>query len=681
MDDYSNPKRAAKLRAKTCGEKPNESKCESDEVDAIVDEALEILEAVGEGSDDEDEGDGNGEEDEGPTPGSTRRMHSSCKTPPSPSPNRRRSARAAARTDTPNYDMRYFTFVSPIALIFSGWLIVSRYHPGDAILKPNAPATIAAMAKAQTKRSTSNDTLWTTKGEAVSPGDTNTKSTIGSNLTFSKLMEIAIPVLPSWKSTAPSAHRKMKKDSRTKTPAKIYRKASNKSVKSQVILDQPSEFESEDDHDDTTPAAWSNLQNPYTHNQPIDFEALSFLDKTIYSLQKGAPAEGKTLPVPWQEVKQILFDEGEITMDELNSKAGTVWLKARYEGLCLGIEMFFRSKAEPASKMDWSLSYVEGSGVFDKKIGHRYWRHKVQSVVQPISTSITAGTSKTSETAVADNGVPETGDEGEVEQESDRAMDDRTANTHDSASNTDHNRSIHTGSENYKLPNAKATKQGKTSFEELDEDHDKTLVESMCGGARNPSSDIFMDGAELGQLLSSAESVAATSPELQPTCPESDPLHARIFGFTPVNGPTVRTSSQPNPVQHRERDLYSTNSSPHIRKRKSMLTWDKTKARTTLDTVSIYEDQPGRTPLVKRIVSCNPASPGTDLPKENLEEIDDSSQRSSQHSSRIRTPQTRRHRDAVTTPVGSRIVPQGNNVFPPHPSLFGGPAGARSPVF
>ena len=93
----------------------------------------------------------------------------------------------------------------------------------------------------------------------------------------------------------------------------------------------------------------------------------------------------------------------------------------------------------------------------------------------------------------------------------------------------------------------------------------------------------------------------------------------------------------------------------------------KRKAPLELSTsVSVHEDTPGGTPRIRHIIANNPPSPGTDIPKENLQN-ENEAEHSSQVSVSVRTPQAPRFRwgTAASSPFRFR-------------SLFGGPAGPRS---
>ena len=90
--------------------------------------------------------------------------------------------------------------------------------------------------------------------------------------------------------------------------------------------------------------------------------------------------------------------------------------------------------------------------------------------------------------------------------------------------------------------------------------------------------------------------------------------------------------------------------------------------------VIVHEDPPGRTPLVKKVVRTNPVSPGTDIPKENLEgdgSVGDSSQ--------VETgmPQTRRQHRATGT-SSTRRVRVATTATPHYNSPSSSPASSRT---
>ena len=152
-----------------------------------------------------------------------------------------------------------------------------------------------------------------------------------------------------------------------------------------------------------SPPPSSNLRNPHLGKISLDYNELGQFDQLIYSLQKGAPVYGNTLPLSWRTVKQALFDCGNITLDELNSEDATKWLKLRYECLRLGIEAFFKSKPEIAFKNDWTFFQYEGFDAFDKTPGRKYWKHHRHSIFNSTTRTINTNYHELKEVADTDD--------------------------------------------------------------------------------------------------------------------------------------------------------------------------------------------------------------------------------------------------------------------------------------
>jgi hypothetical protein len=346
----------------------------------------------------------------------------------------------------------------------------------------------------------------------------------------------------------------------------------------------------------------------------------------------------------WQEVKRVLFDHGEITLDELHSEEATKWLKARYESVRLGVEAFFGIKvSESSDQNDWTLFHTERFDVFDKQQGSRYWKHRRLSVVSPMT--MRASYRETGE-------VAETDDEGGG---------DGGGNQFDIYKDA-----VDSGAA------ASVVKAG-TSGADGDGIEGNIFVDL-------PGVGTVMDDEELGKLLSPVTQYFTDTPPSVPHSP-SEKLVSNVLddGQTDnVNkgpcceaiGPSHSTQSTSEPglrdaiqpiINHYIADINrmasaNSTSTSTSRKRKSR---PEPKA-----TVNIHEDLPGGNPLT---TANNPPSPGTDIPKENIYEngtVDHSSQIS------ITTPRTHRQRAATTSPIPFRYVA--------YSSVFGGHAGPSS---
>ena len=428
-----------------------------------------------------------------------------------------------------------------------------------------------------------------------------------------------------------------------------------------------------------SPPPLSNLRNPHLGKISLDYNELEQFDQLIYSLQKGAPVHGNTLPLSWQTVKQTLFDRGEITLDELNSEEATRWLKLRYECLRLGIEAFFKSKPEKADKNDWTFCQYEGFDAFNKKPGRKYWKHHGHSIFRPSTTTINAYHHKLME-------VADTDDEKERRRGRGRAIpnnqvnalvDQPTLSAIDPSKLGDHitKKGGLTESSNY--VGEEGLHEVKTPIIDLEDwmDEDSTLVETMHG-EQIVSTKGIMSHEELVKAIpdfmnepSNNLHVANVTIPSKSNTNSDQPLNPHR---TPNHGAPGSSSctTQPSPPHAHSRGFQAVNkviqgnlpneSNPHPIKRPK-----STKRKTStipFPSVSVHEDTPGSTPRIRHLIANNPPSPGTDLPKENLQ---NEAENSSQVSVSVRTPQAPRFHWATATTS-------------PFRSLFAGPPGPHS---
>ena len=401
----------------------------------------------------------------------------------------------------------------------------------------------------------------------------------------------------------------------------------------------------------------------------FDYNGLEHFDQLIYSLQKGAPVHGNTLPLSWQTVKQTLFDCGGITLDELNSEEATKCLQLRYECLQIGIEAFFESKPETADKDDWTLYRYEGFDAFDKNPDTKYWKHHRHSIFSPSTTSINDDQHEPME-------IAETDDEKEAHRGQEEATpynqfdaleDQLTVSASDQSGWEGCETDDGGPEEDSNHVNERESQEGETTIVDLEHwgSEDDTLVETMQG-EEVVSSEGLMSPGELGKTiadfldepLSNPHVAKVTTPSLSitnsdhrtpdhgapgsPCATNASSAHMFLTGFQAIN--KVMVGKLPNegiPLLPKS-----------SKKRKA--------APEPEAEVEVHEDAPGGTPRIKHMIANNPPSPGTDLPKENLQE-------EAEHSSQvsIRTPQTPRLRWGTETS--------------PFRSLCGGPPGPQSP--
>ena len=406
----------------------------------------------------------------------------------------------------------------------------------------------------------------------------------------------------------------------------------------------------------------------------LEYNELGQFDQLIYSLQKGAPIHGNTLPLPWQTVKQTLFDCGEITLDELNSEEATKWLQLRYECLRLGIEAFFNSRPETPDKNDWTLFRYEGFDAFDKNPGTKYWKHHRHSIISPSTTSINTDQREQME-------IAETDDEKEAHRGQEEATPYNQFNTLEdqlTVSATDHSelegcKTDKCGlAEDYNHVNESKSQEEETTIIDLEHwtNEDDTLVEIMQVEEVVSSKDL-MSHEELGKTiadfldepLSNPHAAKVTTPSLpntnsdQPLDHYRTPNHRASGSSCATKAPSAHTFLTGFQAINKVMEGKLLNEGIPLPPKRSK----KRKAAPEPEAeVEVHEDAPGGTPRIKHMIANNPPSPGTDLPKENLP---DEAEHSSQGS--IRTPQTPRFRWGTETS--------------PFRSLCGGPPGRQSP--
>ena len=121
----------------------------------------------------------------------------------------------------------------------------------------------------------------------------------------------------------------------------------------------------------------SGSQDP-SNVKASNFNTLTSLERRLYVLQKGAPADGDVLPHSWQDVEQNLRDWGDVTVYSVNRNMD--WLKAYYEDIREGVEAYWNSESEPKNSKAWTFYHSEDFNIFDEKRGVKNWRHHKDSI-------------------------------------------------------------------------------------------------------------------------------------------------------------------------------------------------------------------------------------------------------------------------------------------------------------
>ena len=544
------------------------------------------------------------------------------------SPGQRRSARISSFKDGPrNYDMKYGGIIqSRFTLRLTPF---PRYHVMDAVLRPIAAAKrmesrlLAAISSKITVQSAASDRAQSQKPTISSPNPSTRRS--------------------------------------------VHRKSDLEGV-----------------HFSVTPAR-PQLQNPYLNQNSITWNNVQALDRRIYLLQKGAPLNSNTFSQDWinETFNNFLSDEGIITSDELSNRDNIEILKNRYESVRLGLQNFFDSEPEPENKNCWTLSKTEGFDVYKMESGSRYWRHQEESIVKGITIS-------TSSNIVGSATAPAK----KIIANRNRELTDGIRGTlvQNGAITLTSMRDIMKEGDRPRSPYLEVQRiLGFDSERAVNFDHEddsergaiteteNSLIESMRGG--HFSSSVMSDTA-LEELLLPAEQDLKEEPDHEIVADlvlsdlkDSEPA-GRVLAY-PDKALDKISYGLAETVQMNNEETSSgdhvcpqgTSDEPRAPKKAK-----KRKLREDF-AVIVHEDPPGRTPLIEKVVRMNPVSPGTDIPKENLEgdgSVGDLSQvdtgilhtrrphrvtaTSSTRSDQVATTATPRYRSPSSSPTSSSTV-------------------------
>ena len=369
----------------------------------------------------------------------------------------------------------------------------------------------------------------------------------------------------------------------------------------------------------------------------------------------------------------------------LRPKAAAKRMKSRLQPAALGktfITLAYSKKTH--SKQCSTVSKTDGFDVHETKSGSRYWRHQKDSVLQ--GTTIYTGSNIIEFTSERGN------QNSEATYNISKGQDKSQARTPTSMQMVT----------NEEIVSSKPCLRLPTVSEESDREDDSgggaitetedTLIESMRG-EHVPFS--IMSDAALDELLLPAEQYLGKESSHGDA---ADLLSSDSKGSEPAGSVLAHPNKAVNSVAPEAKAVDLNTSSDRgltgavqIKKERTasgLLVGPRgkcdeprtpktdSKARKRKSgadsAVTVHEDLPGRTPLIKKIVRMNPASPGTDMPKENLAD-----EGSVDYSSQVERgmSQTRRHQEAIGTPSTRRVRHLGvaTTATPPYRSLSSSP--------
>ena len=321
----------------------------------------------------------------------------------------------------------------------------------------------------------------------------------------------------------------------------------------------------------------------------LDFIELDPFERYLYCLQQGASLDASNLPKAWEIVLRALYDDGHISYDQLIDTEEMNLIPFTYQKLQLGVQAFYRSTSEPTDERNLTVRHMEEFDVFDKKPGGRYWRRHSDSILQPASFKV----SPIQPLAHTDS-----------KQESSlkiRSMEAKKCPMRDEAQGAEERAGLTMDS----LDAADDEEFGKLlSFSE------QSLADN--GGAKEASSDFAQETQFESE--STNDDLSSYSFHAVNRSAEQSVVHfpqlgspPELFGASSFQGSSSLFGNgciDPRKIQHR------TSTPTPFRRAK------RRKIRHSPEII-VHEDSPRRETFVEI-----PESPGTDIPKENFDQVD-----------------------------------------------------------
>ncbi|KAL8958946.1 MAG: hypothetical protein Q9183_005733 [Haloplaca sp. 2 TL-2023] len=314
------------------------------------------------------------------------------------------------------------------------------------------------------------------------------------------------------------------------------------------------------------------------------------------------------------------------------------------------VQNYFDAEPEPSKPENITMRYAEGFDVYDYEPGARYWRHSIDSVVQP--EDITAANPNvprpvpvSAEMSLAQPEIPDSSEmlsDGHPEfpgtakittsQDAKRNIrrkardisrttkgraSVRYVETNDTQSEED---DIDGRGLNASLNDADAYRQQSMGMdqvddESMDESPEKDIVTTMRGGISTNTENLlqpdeltpeFRTLTNLGRVGEDEDGNQKDMNTIdQRETKDEDEEHAK------------KPAKQHGP---KEEDDSSSDEDERTMPPRRPLPIPFHRRKERIQGFTVLEDEPGNTPRIKRMVSKYPRSPGTDIPKENLRE-------------------------------------------------------------
>ncbi|MCJ1424518.1 hypothetical protein MMC29_002406 [Sticta canariensis] len=313
------------------------------------------------------------------------------------------------------------------------------------------------------------------------------------------------------------------------------------------------------------------FNNPFTKPTSPDWRNLEHFDRRVYILQKGAPVQGTTLPLEWNQVVEILVMEGFFTEREFKSVGGLTALTSRYETIRLEIEGFFKSAPEPADKRNWPIRYAEDLRVFELGSGTKYWRHQRHSIFNPRSITIT----NQERTVTANSEDFGNGSAAAIARK-------EHATPTSAISEAFYESALGAQLDSYN-----------GNIDRLPDDQDHSFEEAF---------DLLQPSVDTDSMVAAILDDPFVWSDVTTGIPKQPQPQTTGASSNPMDDCSIHAATRPSDPK------------PLIKKGRR-----GPKAKSSTVSFQIFEDEPGGTPLVHKYIAMNPASPGTDIPKENFE--------------------------------------------------------------
>lgn len=496
-----------------------------------------------------------------------------------------------------------------------------KYHPMDEVLRPNAHPTLNARSQKLVSSSLSS-----------SPRGLDNVKERGNDPLSNSDMERKRPHISKNQPTRNSprfTHSDKQSEKRAKYDDDLLRP---KLRKSPSLWLKKVSIPAISSSSTTSPCIEFN--NPFTKPISPDWRNLEHFDRRVYILQKGAPVQGTTLPLEWNQVIEILVMEGFFTEREFKSVGGLTALASRYETIRLGIEGFFKSAPEPVDKRNWSIRYVEDMKVFELGSGTKYWRHQRHSIVNPRSITIT----NQEATVTANSEDFENGKAADI------ARKELTLPTSAISCTSD---AFYESALGGQLDGYNG------NIERLPDDQDHNFEEAF---------DLLQPGVDADSMVDAILDDPFVWSDVTTGIPKQPQPQTAGASLNPMDDCSIHAAtrpSDPKPLNNKcRRDP---------------------KAKSSTVSFQIFEDQPGGTPLIRKYIAMNPASPGTDIPKENFENRRSPSEGEGDSSDNYRLIglRSRQHLVAVLpSPQSNRF--RAVRAVQPHDPVLGSPSNSEA---